>query len=99
MGGGHGARRSGLCPLRGHRCRPGTLTSPNTGLFTQVCARSTAGVLAAGGIASLDDPRTVAGLAPHGVEGVLIGRALFAGAFTLTEALAGTATGERSGGR
>ncbi|MFJ7206560.1 HisA/HisF-related TIM barrel protein [Streptomyces sp. NPDC098789] len=70
--------------------REGTLTGPHTGLFTEVCARSTAGVLAAGGIASLDDLRAVADLAPHGVEGALVGRALYAGAFTLSEALACT---------
>ncbi|MFJ7209929.1 HisA/HisF-related TIM barrel protein [Streptomyces sp. NPDC098789] len=70
--------------------REGTLAGPNTSLFTHVCARSTAGVLAAGGIASLNDLRTVADLAPHGVDGALVGRALYTGAFTLPEALACT---------
>ncbi|MEV6581258.1 HisA/HisF-related TIM barrel protein [Streptomyces sp. NPDC051582] len=68
--------------------REGTLAGPNTGLFTQVCARTATAVLAAGGIASLHDLRTVAGLASYGVQGVLVGRALYAGTLTLAEALA-----------
>ncbi len=68
--------------------REGSLYSPNLRLFRDVCDRTAAAVLAAGGIATLDDLRTVAALAPHGVEGALIGRALYSGALTFSQALA-----------
>ncbi|WP_431043394.1 HisA/HisF-related TIM barrel protein [Streptomyces sp. P1-3] len=68
--------------------REGTLSGPNLGLFHEVCARTPAAVLAAGGVTTLQDLRAVAALAPHGVEGVLVGRALYADAFTLPQALA-----------
>jgi phosphoribosylanthranilate isomerase len=45
-------------------------------------------VIASGGVSSLDDLRTLAALAGVGVEGAIVGRALYAGAFTLPEALA-----------
>ncbi|WP_395367120.1 HisA/HisF-related TIM barrel protein [Streptomyces sp. YH02] len=77
--------------------REGPLTGPNTGLITQVCAWTGGGVLAAGGISSLHDVRTVASLAPHGVDGLLVGRALYAGAFTLSQALACTAVTREQG--
>ncbi|WP_327260106.1 HisA/HisF-related TIM barrel protein [Streptomyces sp. NBC_01232] len=73
--------------------REGSLSTPNLELVAEVCRRTTGGVLAAGGIATLDDLRTVAALAPHGVDGALIGRALYSGAFTLAQALACVATG------
>ena len=50
-----------------------------------VCTRTPASVLASGGISSLDDLRAIAGL--DGVEGVIVGKALCVGAFTLPEAL------------
>ena len=43
-------------------------------------------VIASGGVASLEDLRTLAPLENEGVEGVVVGRALYAGAFTLREA-------------
>jgi phosphoribosyl isomerase A len=67
--------------------RDGTLTGPNTDLLTAVCARTDAPVVASGGVATLDDVRALAALAPQGVEGAIIGKALYAGAFTLPEAL------------
>ena len=45
-------------------------------------------VVASGGVSSLDDLRVLAGLVPEGVEGAIVGKALYAGAFTLPEALA-----------
>jgi len=45
-------------------------------------------VIASGGVASLADLRAIAALAPLGVEGAIVGKALYAGAFTLQEALA-----------
>jgi 1-(5-phosphoribosyl)-5-[(5-phosphoribosylamino)methylideneamino] imidazole-4-carboxamide isomerase/N-(5'phosphoribosyl)anthranilate isomerase len=66
--------------------RDGTLTGPNLQLLQDVCARTTAAVVASGGVSSLDDLRAIAGLGT--VEGAIVGKALYAGAFTLPEALA-----------
>ena len=68
--------------------RDGTLTGPNLQLLRDVCARTPAAVVASGGVSSLDDLRAIAALVPEGVEGAIIGKALYAGAFTLPEALA-----------
>ena len=68
--------------------RDGTLTGPNLQLLRDVCARTPAAVVASGGVSSLDDLRAIASLVPDGVEGAIIGKALYAGAFTLPEALA-----------
>lgn len=66
----------------------GMLTGPNLELLGAICARTDAKVVASGGISSLDDLRTLAGLVPIGVEGAIIGTALYVGNFTLTDALA-----------
>jgi phosphoribosylanthranilate isomerase len=68
--------------------RDGTLTGPGVDLLRDVCARTAAAVIASGGVATLDDLRTLAALEPLGVEGVITGKALYAGAFTVAEALA-----------
>ncbi len=68
--------------------RDGTLTGPNVELLEQVCAATDRPVVASGGVSSLDDLRTLARLVPAGVEGAIVGKALYAGAFTLPEALA-----------
>lgn len=68
--------------------REGTLTGPNLSLLRDVCARTTMPVLAAGGIRGLDDLHAVAALAPLGVTGAVVGRALYTGALSLPEALA-----------
>jgi phosphoribosyl isomerase A len=68
--------------------RDGTLTGPNLQLLRDVCARTNAPVVASGGVSSLDDLRAIAGLTDIGVEGAIVGKALYAGAFTLPEALA-----------
>jgi phosphoribosyl isomerase A len=68
--------------------RDGTLTGPNLELLRDVCARTAAPVVASGGVSSLDDLRAIAGLTDLGVEGAIVGKALYAGAFTLPEALA-----------
>jgi 1-(5-phosphoribosyl)-5-[(5-phosphoribosylamino)methylideneamino] imidazole-4-carboxamide isomerase/N-(5'phosphoribosyl)anthranilate isomerase len=67
--------------------RDGTLTGPNVDLLAQVCAVTDRPVIASGGVSSLDDLRVLAGLASVGVEGAIVGKALYAGAFTLPEAL------------
>ena len=73
--------------------KDGTLTGPNTELLRQVCARTSAPVVASGGIAQLDDLRVLVRLVPEGIEGAIVGKALYNGNFTLPEALA-VASGE-----
>ncbi|GAA4545834.1 bifunctional 1-(5-phosphoribosyl)-5-((5-phosphoribosylamino)methylideneamino)imidazole-4-carboxamide isomerase/phosphoribosylanthranilate isomerase PriA [Pseudonocardia xishanensis] len=66
--------------------RDGTLTGPNVELLTQVAAKTPAPVVASGGISELKD---LVALAETGViEGSIVGKALYAGRFTLPEALA-----------
>ena len=68
--------------------RDGTLSGPNTELLTEVCLRSPAPVVASGGIAHLDDLVALRRLVPLGLEGAIVGKALYNGNFTLQEALA-----------
>jgi 1-(5-phosphoribosyl)-5-[(5-phosphoribosylamino)methylideneamino] imidazole-4-carboxamide isomerase/N-(5'phosphoribosyl)anthranilate isomerase len=68
--------------------RDGTLTGPNLDLLREVCAATDRPVIASGGVSTLNDLRAIAGLMPLGVEGAIVGRALYAGAFTVPEALA-----------
>ncbi|PKQ32702.1 MAG: bifunctional 1-(5-phosphoribosyl)-5-((5-phosphoribosylamino)methylideneamino)imidazole-4-carboxamide isomerase/phosphoribosylanthranilate isomerase PriA [Actinobacteria bacterium HGW-Actinobacteria-2] len=65
----------------------GMLTGPNLELLREVCARTDAAVIASGGISTLDDLRALRELVPLGVEGAIIGTALYVGNFTLAEAL------------
>src|SRR5579859_5204227 len=67
--------------------KDGTLKGPNLDLLRAVCARTARPVIASGGVSSLDDLRAIAALAPLGVEGAIVGKALYAGAFTLEQAL------------
>jgi len=67
--------------------KDGTLTGPNLDLLRAVCARTKRPVIASGGVSSLDDLRAIAALAPLGVEGAIVGKALYTGAFTLEQAL------------
>jgi phosphoribosyl isomerase A len=67
--------------------RDGTLTGPNLTLLLEVCNNTAKPVVASGGVARLDDLRTLASLEPAGVEGVIVGKALYAGAFTVAQAL------------
>jgi len=68
--------------------RDGTLTGPNLDLLRDVCARTDRPVIASGGVSTLDDLRALRALEADGVEGVIVGKALYAGAFTVPEALA-----------
>jgi len=68
--------------------RDGTMTGPNLDLLRSVCAATDKPVVASGGVASLEDLRAIATLVPAGVEGAIVGKALYAGAFTLESALA-----------
>jgi 1-(5-phosphoribosyl)-5-[(5-phosphoribosylamino)methylideneamino] imidazole-4-carboxamide isomerase/N-(5'phosphoribosyl)anthranilate isomerase len=67
--------------------RDGTLTGPNVELLRSVCAATDRPVVASGGVSSLQDLRDLAALTGIGVEGAIVGKALYAGAFTLPEAL------------
>jgi phosphoribosylanthranilate isomerase len=68
--------------------KDGTLRGPNLALLRDVCERTSAPVVASGGVSSLTDLRAIASLAPLGVEGAIVGTALYQGAFTLEQALA-----------
>ncbi|MGW6174807.1 bifunctional 1-(5-phosphoribosyl)-5-((5-phosphoribosylamino)methylideneamino)imidazole-4-carboxamide isomerase/phosphoribosylanthranilate isomerase PriA [Arthrobacter sp. NPDC055138] len=67
--------------------KDGTLRGPNLDLLRQMCERTDKPVVASGGISSLDDLRALRELVPTGVEGAIVGKALYAGKFTLPEAL------------
>ncbi|HEY0639666.1 MAG TPA: bifunctional 1-(5-phosphoribosyl)-5-((5-phosphoribosylamino)methylideneamino)imidazole-4-carboxamide isomerase/phosphoribosylanthranilate isomerase PriA [Pseudonocardiaceae bacterium] len=68
--------------------KDGTLEGPNLDLLRDVCAVTKAPVIASGGVSALDDLTAIAALHPEGVEGAIIGKALYVGAFTLPDALA-----------
>ena len=68
--------------------KDGTLNGPNLELLAGVAERTDAPVIASGGVSSLDDLRAIATLVGVGVEGAIVGKALYAGRFTLPEALA-----------
>ena len=68
--------------------KDGTLNGPNLDLLAGVAERTDAPVIASGGVSSLDDLRAIATLTAVGVEGAIVGKALYAGRFTLPEALA-----------
>jgi 1-(5-phosphoribosyl)-5-[(5-phosphoribosylamino)methylideneamino] imidazole-4-carboxamide isomerase/N-(5'phosphoribosyl)anthranilate isomerase len=68
--------------------KDGTLNGPNLELLAGVAERTVAPVIASGGVSSLDDLRAIATLTDRGVEGAIVGKALYAGRFTLPEALA-----------
>jgi len=67
--------------------KDGTLKGPNIELLKEVCAVTRKPVIASGGISSLQDIAELASLNGIGVEGAIVGKALYAGAFTLQEAL------------
>ena len=67
--------------------KDGTLKGPNLELLRDVCARTDKPVIASGGVSSLADLEAIASLTDIGVEGSIVGKALYAGAFTLEAAL------------
>ena len=64
---------------------------PNLHLLKEVCEATDRPIIASGGISKLEDLHKLAEMVPHGVEGAIVGRALYDGAFTLFEALAAVA--------
>ena len=67
--------------------KDGTLKGPNLELLRSVCEVTKAPVVASGGISSLADIQALKELVELGVEGAIMGKALYAGAFTLEDAL------------
>ena len=67
--------------------KDGMLRGPNLDLLREVCARTDRPVIASGGVSTLDDLWALRDLEPDGVDGVIVGKALYAGAFTVAEAL------------
>jgi len=68
--------------------KDGMMRGPNLDLLREVCAATDKPIIASGGVSKLDDLRALATLESVGVEGVIAGKALYAGAFTVAEALA-----------
>ena len=67
--------------------KDGMLKGPNLELLRDVCARTDRPVVASGGVSTLADIEAIRGLVADGVEGAIVGKALYAGAFTLQQAL------------
>jgi phosphoribosyl isomerase A len=75
--------------------KDGMLQGPNLQLLRDVCAATDRPVVASGGITELADLKALQALVPHGVEGAIIGTALYEGRFTLEDALALTLPASR----
>jgi phosphoribosylformimino-5-aminoimidazole carboxamide ribotide isomerase/phosphoribosylanthranilate isomerase len=67
--------------------KDGMLLGPNIEMLKQVLARTNKPVIASGGISSLDDLKNLRELVPLGLEGAILGKSLYAGKFTLEQAL------------
>ncbi|WP_289033104.1 HisA/HisF-related TIM barrel protein, partial [uncultured Arsenicicoccus sp.] len=67
--------------------KDGMMAGANVDLLRQVCAATDRPVVASGGVSTLDDIVAIRGLVAEGVEGAIVGSALYKGAFTLPEAL------------
>jgi 1-(5-phosphoribosyl)-5-[(5-phosphoribosylamino)methylideneamino] imidazole-4-carboxamide isomerase/N-(5'phosphoribosyl)anthranilate isomerase len=76
--------------------KDGTLRGPNVELLRAVCARTESPVIASGGVSGAGDVAALAALAPEGVEGVIIGKALYTGALTLPDALVAARQGSET---
>ena len=68
--------------------RDGTLTGPNLELLKEVISFTKTPIVASGGVSSLSDVKALTQLTDQGVEGVIIGKALYTGAFTLAQVIA-----------
>ncbi|HEV2345980.1 MAG TPA: bifunctional 1-(5-phosphoribosyl)-5-((5-phosphoribosylamino)methylideneamino)imidazole-4-carboxamide isomerase/phosphoribosylanthranilate isomerase PriA [Actinocrinis sp.] len=67
--------------------KDGMLLGPNVELYRRVCAATDRPIVASGGVSALADLKALQELVPLGVEGVIVGKALYSGAFTLEQAL------------
>lgn len=71
--------------------KDGMMHGPNFHLLKQVAEATDRPIVASGGIAKLEDLHKLADMVPHGIEGAIVGRALYDGAFTLAEAISAVA--------
>ena len=67
--------------------KDGTLQGPNVDLLKDLAQKTDSPIVASGGVSSLDDLRALRELVPFGVDSAIVGKALYAGMFTLEEAL------------
>lgn len=67
--------------------KDGTLQGPNIDLLRDVAAATDAPIVASGGISTLDDLRALRALVDEGVDSAIMGKALYAGRFTMEQAL------------
>ncbi len=67
--------------------KDGTLAGPNIELLKAVCAATSRPVIASGGVSTLKDLADLRALTDIGIEGAIVGKALYAGAFTLPQAI------------
>jgi 1-(5-phosphoribosyl)-5-[(5-phosphoribosylamino)methylideneamino] imidazole-4-carboxamide isomerase/N-(5'phosphoribosyl)anthranilate isomerase len=67
--------------------KDGTLQGPNIELLRQVCNATNRPIIASGGVSKLQDLKDLRALTEIGVEGAIVGKALYAGAFTLPQAI------------
>ena len=67
--------------------KDGTLTGPNLELLREVCAATSAPVIASGGISALQDLIDLRAMTNLGIEGAIVGKAIYSGAFSLAQAL------------
>lgn len=67
--------------------KDGTLTGPNLELLKEVCAVTKAPVVASGGVSVIQDLIDLRSLTSIGIEGAIVGKAIYSGSFTLTQAL------------
>ncbi|MDN5791814.1 MAG: HisA/HisF-related TIM barrel protein, partial [Brevibacterium aurantiacum] len=67
--------------------KDGTLQGPNVELLKSMAEKTDKPIVASGGVSSLDDLRNLRELVPYGVDSAIVGKALYAGKFTLEEAL------------
>jgi phosphoribosylanthranilate isomerase len=67
--------------------KDGTLNGPTLELLADVAGRTGVPVIASGGVSSIEDLEAIATLTDRGVEGAIVGKALYAGRFTLPQAL------------
>jgi phosphoribosyl isomerase A len=79
--------------------RDGMLTGPATDRLGEVLAATSRPVIASGGVSTLEDLRALAALEPAGLEGAIVGKALYAGRFTVADALAALAGAAPDNGR
>ncbi|MGH2705834.1 MAG: HisA/HisF-related TIM barrel protein [Actinomycetota bacterium] len=78
--------------------RDGTLSGPNVQATEEVLAAAGIPLIASGGVSGEADVARLAALAPLGLEGMIIGKALYSGALTLDRALAAAGSAPASGG-